>query len=83
MLTMKITLKMKLVEEVIMGHFFFIVFLAGITFPALAHDLEGKSKKIDFSEMKKSRLEKLDKMRTCISKAEDFKQLRACKPKKK
>ena len=66
-----------------MGRFFLVVFLAGISFPALAHDLEGKSKKIDFSEMKKSRLEKLDKMRACISKSKNFKQLRACKPKKK
>jgi len=63
--------------------FLFVVFLAGITFPSLAHEPEGRSKKIDFPEMKKARLEKLDKMRACIAKSKNFKQLRACKPKKK
>ncbi len=59
----------------------FIIFLAGISFPALAHEITGRAKKLNFSEMKKTKLERLDKMRACISKSKNFKQLRSCKPK--
>ena len=64
-----------------MRRLLFVLFIAGISFPTLAHETEGRAKKIDFSEMKKTKLERLDKMRACISKSNNFKQLRACKPK--
>ncbi len=60
---------------------FVLFFIVGISFPALAHEPKGIAKKINFSEMKKSKLEQLDNMRACISKSKNLKQLRACKPK--
>ena len=35
-----------------MRRLLFVLFIAGIYFPALAHETEGRAKKIDFSEMK-------------------------------
>ena len=83
MLNMHTILKMRLLGKGMMFHLLFIIFLAGISFPALAHEPEGRAKKINFSEIKKARLEKLDNIRACIAKSNNFKELRACKPMRK
>ncbi len=67
-----------------MSSLLFFIFIAGISVPTLAHEPDkDRAKKIDFSEMKKTRLERLDKMRACISKSSNFEEIRACKPKRK
>ncbi len=55
----------------------------GISLQTLAHEPSGSSEKIDFSAIKKTKLERLDKMRTCISNSTNLEQLRACKRKRK
>tara|TARA_Y100001968_G_scaffold298258_1_gene308006 strand:+ start:49 stop:252 length:204 start_codon:yes stop_codon:yes gene_type:complete len=66
-----------------MLHLLFVICLAGFSIPASAHDTEGIAKKMDFAEIKRARLERLDKIRSCISQSNNFKQLHACKSKKK
>ncbi len=65
-----------------MKGFILVVFLTVISFPAFAHVPEGRSKKIDFSEMKEARLKSLDEMRACISQSNNFDELFACRKKK-
>ena len=83
MLTMNIIISMKLTSQGFLPRIVLVIFIAGISFPAIAHEPEGRAKKIDFSEVKNARLEKLESLRACISKSTNFKQLRACKPKRK
>tara|TARA_Y100001968_G_C19102520_1_gene593240 strand:- start:123 stop:329 length:207 start_codon:yes stop_codon:yes gene_type:complete len=66
-----------------MSRFLFLIFLAGVSFSALANDSRGISNKIDFSKLKQVRLERLRKMEACISKSTNFKELRACRNKRK
>ena len=46
----------------------------------MAHDFDNERNKADFKEIKKLRLEQVDKLRKCISNSKDFGQIKECKP---
>ena len=64
--------------------FFIAFFSALLTVPAaIAHESSEKSEKVDFQEMKKIRLEHIDKLRKCISNSKNYDQIKECKPMKR
>ena len=62
-----------------MLNLFLLISLACISLPAAAHPPAQRTKKIDFAEMKKTKLESLDRMRSCISNSNNFDELQACR----
>ena len=59
--------------------FFTLFFFGQVSF---SHEAVHSKKEIDFSMVKKARLQRLDKLRNCISSARNFNELKACNKKR-